>query len=219
MRKAFAYLRVSGRGQIEGDGFTRQMDAIKRYAAAQGIRIVNTFREEGVSGTKDLTDRPAFVAMMEALHSNGVKLVLVESLGRLARDLMVQESILHDLKRNDFELISVQEPDLCSEDPSRMLMRRIMGAFHEYEKQMIVLKLRGARQRRKAKTGRCEGRKPYGYYNGEEATLNRMRELRDSGLGYDRIAEMLNTEGRKPRTGARWWGKTVNNILTAQCAE
>jgi len=41
--------------------------------------------------------------MMEALHADGVKLVLTESLGRLARDLMVQESILHDLKRNGFD--------------------------------------------------------------------------------------------------------------------
>jgi hypothetical protein len=33
---------------------------------------------------------------------------------------------------------------------------------------------------------------------------------------FDRIAEMLNAEGLMPRTGARWWGKTVNNILSAQ---
>jgi len=62
----------------------------------------------------------------------GVRLVLVESLGRFARDLMIQESILHDLKRNGFELVSVAKPDLCNEDPSRKLMRQIMGAFHEY---------------------------------------------------------------------------------------
>jgi len=33
MQKAFAYLRVSGKGQIEGDGFTRQLSAIQAYAA------------------------------------------------------------------------------------------------------------------------------------------------------------------------------------------
>ena len=30
--KAFAYLRVSGKGQVEGDGFTRQLEAIRKYA-------------------------------------------------------------------------------------------------------------------------------------------------------------------------------------------
>lgn len=152
---------MSGKAQIEGDGFERQERAIRAYTKAHGIKIVNVFRELGVSGTKDIANRPAFISMMEALHADGVKLVLVESLGRLARDLMVQESILHDLKRSGFELVSVvTEPDLCHDDPSRKLMRQIMRAFHEYEKQMIVVKLRGARQRAKAKQGRCEGRKP-----------------------------------------------------------
>jgi DNA invertase Pin-like site-specific DNA recombinase len=47
-----------------------------------------------------------------------VKVVLIETLHRLARDLMVQESILADFKRHGFEIISVSEPDLCSDDPS-----------------------------------------------------------------------------------------------------
>src|SRR5438270_4856513 len=99
-----------------------------------------------------------------------IERILVESLVRLARDLMIQESILHDLKRHGFQLVSVAEPDLCSDDPSRKLMRQIMGAFHEYEKQMIVVKLRGARQRTKIKNGRCEGRKPYGAHPSEAET-------------------------------------------------
>ena len=100
MVKAFAYLRVSGKAQVEGDGFTRQLEAIKRYAAAHDIKIAHVYREEGVSGTKELENRPAFVEMMTALHSNGTKLVLVEKLDRLARDLMIQETIIGDLRKN-----------------------------------------------------------------------------------------------------------------------
>jgi DNA invertase Pin-like site-specific DNA recombinase len=216
--KAFGYLRVSGKAQIEGDGFERQERAIRAYAKAHGIKIVNVFKELGVSGTKDIANRPAFVTMMEALHGDGVKLVLVESLGRLARDLMVQESILHNLKRHGFNLVSVTEPDLCNDDPSRKLMRQIMGAFHEYEKQMIVVKLRGARQRAKAKQGRCEGRKPYGYYPGETATLKRMKELAASGMTATDIANTLRTEGQKTRTGGKWLQPTVSKILNRESA-
>jgi DNA invertase Pin-like site-specific DNA recombinase len=213
MTKAFAYLRVSGRGQIDGDGFTRQIEAIKRYAAAHDIKIVRIFREEGVSGAKDLENRPAFVEMMTALHANGTKAVLVEKLDRLARDLMIQESIIADLGKHGFDLVSVMEPDLCSDDPTRTLMRQMMGAFSQYEKSMIVIKLRGARARCRAKNGRCEGRKPFGYFDGEQVVVERAKALRAEGLGFDRIAERLNAEGIKPRTGARWWGRTVNNIL------
>src|SRR5271156_3939095 len=122
MTKAFAYLRVSGRGQLEGDGFTRQLAAIKKHATAKGIKIIRIFREEGVSGTKDLEGRPALQDLLVALHSNGTKLVLVERLDRLARDLMIQESIIADMRKNSLELVSVMEPDLLQDDPSRKLM-------------------------------------------------------------------------------------------------
>ena len=215
MKKAYGYLRVSGRGQIDGDGFPRQRAAIKEYAAQNGIKIVQVFEEKGVTGTKELADRPALSALMLALHADGVKVVLIEALHRLARDLMVQESVIADFKRHGFEIISVQEPDLCKDDPSRKLMRQIMGAFCEYEKSMIVLKLRGARQRKKVKTGeQVEGAKPYGHYDGEQAILERIRVLRAEGLGFDRLAAALNADGLQPRRGAKWHGWAVNKILS-----
>lgn len=216
MTKAFAYLRVSGKGQVDGDGFTRQLEAIRRYAAEHDIKIARVYRDEGVSGTKDLENRPAFVEMMTALHSNGTKLVLVEKLDRLARDLMVQETIIGDLRKNGFELVSVMEPDLLQDDPSRKLMRQIFGAIAEYEKTMIVLKLRGARARSRAKNGRCEGRKPFGYFAGEAAALARIKALRGEGLGFDRIAARLNEEKISTRTGKPWHGVVVNRILTGK---
>jgi DNA invertase Pin-like site-specific DNA recombinase len=107
MTKAHAYLRVSGKGQVEGDGFTRQLKAIREYAAAHDIKILNVYREEGVSGTKESADRPAWSELVTALHANGVRVVIIEKLDRLARDLMVQETIIADLRKHGFELISV----------------------------------------------------------------------------------------------------------------
>jgi len=89
---------------------------------------VKVFREEGVSGAKDLENRPALLELMTAPHTNGVKLGLVEKLGRLAR-LMVQETIIGDLRKNGFDLISAAEPDLLKDDPSRKLMRQIFGGI------------------------------------------------------------------------------------------
>jgi DNA invertase Pin-like site-specific DNA recombinase len=216
MTKAFAYLRVSGKGQVEGDGFTRQLTAIKRYAAEHDVKIVRVFREEGVSGTVESADRPAWAEMMAVLHSNGVRTVVIEKLDRLARDLMVQETIIADLRRNGFTLLSVAEPDLMANDPTRVLMRQLMGAVAEYDKNTIVAKLRGARMRKRAKEGRCEGRKPFGYYEGEAEALARIAALRNEGLGFDRIAARLNAEGVPTRTGKPWHGVVVNRILTGK---
>src|SRR5947209_17711816 len=126
MTKAFAYLRVSGKGQVEGDGFTRQLKAIREYASVHGMKIVTVYREEGVSGTKESADRPAWSELMTALHSNGVRMVIIERLDRLARDLMVQETIIADLRKHGFELVSVAEPDLMTDDPPRIMLRPVM---------------------------------------------------------------------------------------------
>jgi DNA invertase Pin-like site-specific DNA recombinase len=213
MKKAFAYLRVSGKGQVEGDGFTRQLEAIRKYAAANDLKIVKIYREEGVSGTTDWESRPAFAEMMAAMLSNGTRTVLVERLDRVARDLMVQESIIADFQRKGLDVISVNEPDLCSEDPSRVLMRQMMGAFFQYEKSSLVAKLRGARVRMRASTGSCEGRKPYGTRDGEAEVITRILALRQAGAAMDTIAETLNVEGVSSRSGGRWYGSTVRNIL------
>jgi DNA invertase Pin-like site-specific DNA recombinase len=116
-----------------------------------------------------------------------------------------------------FTLISVAEPDLMANDLTRKLMRQLMGAVAEYEKSQLVIKLRAARLRKKAKTGRCvEGAKPYGEYEGEAEVIERMKDLRAEGMGFDRIAAKLNEEGIRPRRGPRWWGLTVNKILTGK---
>jgi DNA invertase Pin-like site-specific DNA recombinase len=210
---AFAYLRVSGRGQVDGDGFPRQLNAIEQYAVTHDLKMKRVFREEGVSGTKELENRPALQELLTAIADSDVRIVIIEKLDRLARDLMVQETIIGDLRKRGIELVSVAEPDLCSDDPSRKLVRQIFGAIAEYEKAMIVLKLRGARQRMKARTGRCEGMKAFGEGRTERRAVNRILELRGSGLAMDKIALALNTEGLKPKYGVQWYGSSVRNVL------
>lgn len=217
MTKAFAYLRVSGKGQVDGDGFERQLLACQKYADANAVEIVEVFREEGVSGTKELDNRPALSELFAALEENGVKTIIIEKLDRLARDLMVSETIMADIQRSGYTLISTCEPDLCSEDPSRKLVRQIFGAIAEYEKKMIVLKLRGARQRKKARAGRCEGKKPFGHFPAEVPTLMHMRLLSKS-YRADTIAEMLNADGEFTRSGKPWNASTIRKILAREPA-
>ncbi len=188
----------------------------RNTAAANGIKITRVFREEGViryAGPGEPS--PLSKTCLVALHSNGTKLVLVERLDRLARDLMIQESIIADMKRHGFEIVSVAEPDLCSDDPSRTLMRHVLGAFAQYERANHRQKLRGARQRNRAKTGRCEGRKPYGVRPGEAEVVERMKALRAEGMAVDKIAATLNTASVKPRAGERWYPTSVYRVLKA----
>lgn len=216
MQKTFAYLRVSGRGQVSGDGFPRQQKAVREYARQHEFRIVETFEERGVTGARETMDRPAWQALMAALHADGVRVVLIEKLDRLARDLMIQESVIADLRKYGFELVSACEPDLMATDATRVLLRQMLGAVAQYDKTQIVAKLRGARLRKKAATGRCEGRKPYGHYEGEQPILERMRQLRAEGIAYYAIANRLNDESLPTRAGVPWASAVVWRILTRE---
>src|ERR1700728_1578789 len=122
--KCFAYLRVSSIGQTQGDGYDRQFAACQEWAEANGYEIVEVFRES-ITGKSELEDRPALSELFAALEENGIKTVLIEKVDRLARDLMIQESIIGDMQKHGYTLISVAEPDLCSTDPSRILIRQI----------------------------------------------------------------------------------------------
>src|SRR5688572_21592025 len=106
--KAFTYLRVSGKGQIDGDGFPRQREAVTRYAKRHQVQIVTEFRDEGVSGTKEAFDRPGLTDLMVAIKTNGVRTILVERADRLARDLMVGEIILAECRQLGVKVVSAE---------------------------------------------------------------------------------------------------------------
>lgn len=215
--KAFGYLRVSGRGQVEGDGLIRQEKAIRDYAVANGIRIEKIYREEGVSGTREV--RPALAEMMVSLEANGhgIKTVVIERVDRLARDLMVQEAIIGDLQSKGFNLVSVHEgADLLSGDPTRTLVRQVLGAIAEYDKAMVVLKLRAARDRARVARGKCEGRK--GYTDVAPEVVQTIKNMRRKRKGIRRmtcgaIAEELNKQGLVTLASRAFNEQTVRNIL------
>jgi DNA invertase Pin-like site-specific DNA recombinase len=208
----YAYLRVSGKGQVAGDGFPRQRAAVRKYAAEHDIQIAPVFEEKGVTGAKESMDRPAWAEMMAAMHGDGVRTIVIEKLDRLARDLMVQEVAIADLQKHGFALISVSEPDLMANDPTRVAFRQMMGVFAQYDKSQIVLKLRAARMRKRAKEGRCEGRKPFGDKPGESAIRDRICSMRKAGSKLQAICDALNAEGVPTRYGRGWQPMTVWNI-------
>lgn len=92
--KALSYLRGSGKGQIGGDGFPRQRTTITAFAEANGLDVVEEFRDERVSGTLGLAERPSLTALLEATTVDGGRTVLVEKADSLARDLVESELIL-----------------------------------------------------------------------------------------------------------------------------
>ena len=222
MRKAVAYLRVSGRGQIKGHGFKRQAETIARYSKRARVQIVDTYRD-AYTGTD--ADRPAFEDMLADLLDNGVRMVIVESLDRFARSLQVQIALTTRLSIEGIALVSASTGENITEavasDPMSEAMVLMQGVFAQAEKKRLVNKLRRARLEMRRATGRCEGRKPFGHYRGETETVRLIRRLRRKSPGergkrvsYAAIAEVLNDRGIPTRMGGPWHWRTVQSVLS-----
>jgi DNA invertase Pin-like site-specific DNA recombinase len=221
--KAFSYLRVSSKGQIEGDGFDRQREKIQKWAKANTATISREFREEGVSGKNDLDGRPAMIDLLAAIAANGVRVVVVERADRFARDLVASELLLREFTRLGVKVIEAEGGnDLSAGDhdnPTAKLVRQILAAVSEFDKTIILLKINAARLRKRNETGRCEGRKPFGERDGEIAAIERMKQLRRKPVGkskrmsFSKIAATLDADGVASRSGKAWTAEAVRQIL------
>jgi DNA invertase Pin-like site-specific DNA recombinase len=217
-------VRVSGRGQIDGDGPQRQRDAIQQFCGAQGIGRFDFFTEEAVSGTIDGLSRPVFLQMIQEIEavqkdgSSGEVCIVLERMDRLARDLIVSEVILKECAARGIPVYAADQGQKIDQasveaDPTRKLIRQIMGALSEWEKSVIVKKLRAARDRKRQETGRCEGVKPYGSEPGEEVTLALMRERRKQGVSFSCIAGDMNFLERYTRKDKPWTKAAAYQVL------
>ena len=157
-----AYLRTSSATNVDGDSETRQLAAIDSFAKSHGYALVEIFRDQAVSGTDAIDMRPGFRAMLERLLSNGVRTIIVENASRFSRDLIVQETGYAMLRCRGIDLIAADSPSSFLDDgPTATLVRQILGAVAQFEKAMVVAKLRGARDRKRATGVKVEGRPGY----------------------------------------------------------
>ncbi len=208
MTHAMGYTRVSGKGQEDGDGPERQRLAIQRYADAHDITIDKWFHDTQ-TGKDKWELRAGWTAMLAAL--NGTRVILVEKMDRVAREVLISELIMADLKKREITLLTASGEDSSDESPERVMFRQLLSVFASYERASICAKLRSARQRKKDETGRCEGRKPYGARDGESVILDLIRSMR--ALPAAEISDGLNRRGYKTRYGLDWRPETIRKIL------
>lgn len=214
MKKAYGYIRVSDKSQISGDGFLRQEKAIKDYAKANNFEVVSIYREEGVSGT--LLNRPTLTQLLLDLETEDVKTVIIERIDRLARDLMIQENIIHDMQKRDITLLSATDGDLLQDDPTRKLIRQVLGSIAEYDKSMLVAKLKAAKDRIKATGQKCEGRKSYHELNPnliQELKKLRRKPRNGKRLSLNKTLQSLQAQGFTSASGQPLTMPVLKNLI------
>ena len=230
--KLIPYLRVSTDGQADnGTGLDVQLDGIRKWAKTNGHTLTKPCREEGVSGAKDLDARPALLEAMLALKARNAAGIVVYRLDRLARDLILQEQLLSEVRRLGGDLFSTSEAEngvlvYDEGDPSRALIRHVLGAVAQYERSMIVLRLRSARELKARKGGYAGyGPPPFGQRSRggelvvdaqEQQAIDRIVSLRSEGASLPQIAQTLAEEGITSKRGGAWYPTSIQRVLARQ---
>src|SRR5919204_6176929 len=162
--------------------------------------------------------RPGFVEMLKRIEANGVRTIIVETANRFARDLMVQEIGHAKLRERGIDLIAADNPGSFVDDtPTAKLARQVLGAISEFDKAMTVAKLRGARERKRRETGKCEGRKSHAERNPELVALaKRLHRQKPKGgrMSLRAISAELATQGFLNENGRPFAAASVKSMLT-----
>lgn len=225
MIRVFAYLRVSTAQQLDGDGFDRQLAACQRFVDSKGWSIARSFKEQQ-SGADDTMDRPKLVEAMSLCGGEaGYDIIVVERVDRIARDLIVAELFFRECKEKGIKIYSAdsgEELVNADGDPTRKLIRQILGALAEWEKTQLCRKLQAGRRRKKAETGRpCGGPEAYGRHEDPRVRAHQetiieyiLQKCYKKTWSFARMAEWLSKEGfPTPTGGAVWHRSTVHKIF------
>jgi DNA invertase Pin-like site-specific DNA recombinase len=222
-KPALAYLRTSSKTNVgeDKDSDKRQMAAIRAYARHAGYEIVlPPYYDAAITGADAIDARPGFAAMLQYLADHQeIRTILVETASRFARDLMLQETGYHLLKTRGIDLIAVDSPEsFVSDTPTAVLVRQVLGAISQFEKSMLVNKLRGARARKKAAAGKCEGRKSHAELRPEVVKLARSLRYENRRLrirrSYRQIAVALAVAKHYSASGKPFGPSAIKSMLT-----
>src|SRR3954471_9833366 len=228
MPRCILSVRVSTEDQASsGLGIEAQIHACREWARRAGLAVVGPFVDD-VSGASSLDKRPGLLDAVARLEPGDV--LLVAKRDRLGRDPIVVAMIESAVARKKCRIISAAGEGTESDEPSSILMRRLIDAFAEYERLIIKARTKAAlaaKRRRGERTGQipvgsqlaADG-KTLESDPAEQRALAHMRQWRALGWTHREIAGELGRRGFRPKNGGvRWSHTTVGHLLRTRGRE
>ncbi len=139
-QKALAYIRVSHEDSADrGASLETQRRDIERFAAREGIEIVEWFEDAGKSAFKDSAKRPEFQRIVRhAKECSSVSIILVWKSDRFSRDRYLASAIKGELQKAGVRVLSVTEP-YDSRTTSGIVMESVTDAINQVRSMEIGL--------------------------------------------------------------------------------
>ena len=173
----------------------------RKYAAAHGLDVAAVYADRAVSGCVDVGGR----VLQDAIADLGQgDTILAYRADRFARDMIVALQIERAVEARG-AVLAVVDGDVPGHDPAANLMRHMLMAIAEYERQMIGARTSAA-MREHMRAGRImSSHLPYGWMVDPSDPRRMVRDpmrqriirqivaMRDGGSSYVQIAKWCNT--------------------------
>jgi len=142
METAVAYIRVSSQRQVdEGGSLESQLKLVERHAMSNGYRLIEIFREEGESAKTD--QRPELQALLMFCREkkNGVSVVVVPKIDRLARNVIDYTNFKVQLIRLGVRIDSIGER--IEDTPVGRFTETILASVAQFDNEVRAERSKG----------------------------------------------------------------------------
>lgn len=212
------YLRVSSESQAnDGNGLDAQRSALLARCDKENWSDVVEYVDAGISG-KTTEGRDEFNRMMADAKAGAIQVVMAAKLDRIARNTVDFLQTADELTKVGCRLVML-EPDLDLGTDTGRVMATMFAAFAEWERKLIGARVMSGKAEQ-AKAGEFNGSPvPFGYtadwsiIEEEAAIVRRIFAEFTAGRTFNAIAQGLQADGIKTRSGATWLHPQVRNVV------
>ncbi len=226
-RIAVGYIRVSTLEQAqEGVSLDAQRDRLRTYCKSIGIRLLEIFADEGISG--GTMERPGLQAALRSIRRDRANTLVVVKLDRLTRSVKDLCMLVEEyFSKEQYDLISVCGMVNTHTAAGRLMMLNLAN-YAQYERELISERVREAMQHMKAQGVRL-GVAPYGYRHSqqlddkgrrilepveaEQEVIRLIATWHGEGRQLKIIASMLKEKGIPSRRGGEWAPSVISLML------
>lgn len=145
-KRAALYLRVSTGEQTTEN----QRLALRAEAERRGWTLAREYEDAGISGSKGRDKRPGLDSMIKDASKGKFDVVMVWALDRLGRSLVSLIDTAQELEAASVDLY-VQQQSIDTTSPAGRMFFHIVGAFAQYERELIRERVMIGLTRAKAK--------------------------------------------------------------------
>lgn len=203
----YGYVRVStGRQAEEGDSLDVQERTIAGYCLMKGMADPVFVREEGVSGSKPVSTRPAGGEMIRGLKSGDV--IVAAKLDRMFRSSIDALNVLEQLRKRGVAIHLIDLGGDVSDSMVGKLIFTILSAVAEAERMRTIERIKEVKKDQRGRGRYLGGPAPYGWrweaqgkdkvlveHPDEQRAIARVLALREAGATLMSIRDRLLEEG------------------------